>query len=176
MRYKAMFIAGFAVGFVAGARSGRGTYDKLVAYGRQVAEHPKVQEATNKAQAKATELGKTAAAKAPDYAKYAAASATNAAKAASAQVPGVVHAAADKLPRQFAAATARRLVGRRRRRRKPGLSGRSGASAANGVRLHARHPRRPRVAPGNRADQVNRRARAVGRSEAEQRSVRYDGF
>ena len=101
MRYKAMFIAGFAVGFVAGARSGRGTYDKLVAYGRQVAEHPKVQEATNKAQAKATELGKTAAAKAPDYAKSAAASATNAAKAASAQVPQVVHAAADKLPRQF---------------------------------------------------------------------------
>ena len=105
MRYKAMFIAGFAVGFVAGARSGRGTYDKLVAYGRQVAEHPKVQEATNKAQAKATELGKTAAAKAPDYAKSAAASATSAAKAASAQVPGVVssakHAAADKLPKQF---------------------------------------------------------------------------
>ena len=101
MRYKAMFIAGFAVGFVAGARSGRGTYDKLVGYGRQVAAHPKVQEATNKAQAKATELGKTAAAKAPDYAKSAATSATNAAKAASAQVPGVVHAAADKLPRQF---------------------------------------------------------------------------
>ena len=101
MRYKAMFIAGFAVGFVAGARSGRGTYDKLVAYGRQVAEHPKVQQASNKAQAKATELGKTAAAKAPDYAKNAATSATNAAKAASAQVPSVVHAAADKLPRQF---------------------------------------------------------------------------
>jgi hypothetical protein len=91
MRYKAMFIAGFAVGFVAGARAGRGTYDKLVAYGRQVAEHPKVQEASNKAQAKATELGKTAAAKAPDYAKSAATSA----------VPSVVHAAADKLPRQF---------------------------------------------------------------------------
>jgi hypothetical protein len=101
MRYKAMFIAGFAVGFVAGARSGRGTYDKLVAYGQQVAEHPKVQEATSKAQAKATELGKQAAAKAPDYAKSAATSATNAAKAASAQVPQVVHAAAGKLPRQF---------------------------------------------------------------------------
>ena len=101
MRYKATFIAGFAVGFVAGARSGRGTYDKLVGYARQVAEHPKVQQATNPAQAKATELGKTAAAKAPDYAKSAATSATNAAKAASAQVPSVVHAAADKLPRQF---------------------------------------------------------------------------
>ncbi len=101
MRYKAMFIAGFAVGFVAGARSGRETYDKLVGYGRQVAEHPKVQQATSTAQAKATELGKQAAAKAPDYAKSAAASATSAAKAASAQVPSLVHAAADKLPRQF---------------------------------------------------------------------------
>jgi len=102
---KAMFIAGFAVGFVAGARSGRGTYDKLVGHAQQVAGHPKVQEATSKAQAKATELGKTAAAKAPDYAKSAATSAANAAKSASAQVPGVVssakHAAADKLPRQF---------------------------------------------------------------------------
>ncbi len=84
MRYKAMFIAGFAVGFVAGARSGRGTYDKLVAYGRQVAENPKVQQATSTAQAKATELGKTAAAKAPEYAKSAASSAAK--------------VAADKLP------------------------------------------------------------------------------
>ena len=98
MRYKAMFIAGFAAGFVAGARSGRETYDKIVAYGRQVAEHPKVQQATSTAQAKATELGKTAAAKAPDYAKSAAASATSAAKAASASAK---QAAASKLPRQF---------------------------------------------------------------------------
>jgi len=47
MRYKAMFVAGFAVGFVAGARSGRETYDKMVAYAQQVAEHPKVQQATS---------------------------------------------------------------------------------------------------------------------------------
>jgi hypothetical protein len=102
MRYKAMFIAGFAVGFVAGARSGRGTYDKLVAYGRQVAEHPKVQQATSTAQAKATELGKTAAAKAPEYAKSAATSAAKAASAQVSQVPQYVssarQAAADKLP------------------------------------------------------------------------------
>ena len=138
MRYKAMFIAGFAVGFVAGARSGRGTYDKLVAYGRQVAEHPKVQQATSTAQAKATELGKTAAAKAPDYAKSAAASATSAAKAASAQVPGVVssakHAAADKLPRQFGG------NGKDDSTDDVGADGNlvypaDGASSANGVRL-----------------------------------------
>jgi hypothetical protein len=87
MRYKAMFIAGFAVGFVAGARSGRGAYDQLVAYGRQFAEHPKVQEATSTVQAKATELTKTAAAKAPEYAKSAAASAAK--------------VAADRLPPRF---------------------------------------------------------------------------
>jgi hypothetical protein len=112
MRYKAVFIAGVAVGFVAGARAGRGAYDKMVAYGQQVATHPKVQQATNTAQAKATELAKTAAAKAPDYAKSAAASATSAAKTAQAnvvsQVPRYVssakQAAASKLPPRFGGA------------------------------------------------------------------------
>ena len=75
MRHKAIFIAGVAVGFVAGARAGRGAYDKIVGVGQQVAAHPKVQQATSAAQAKATELAKTAAAKAPDYAKNAASSA-----------------------------------------------------------------------------------------------------
>ena len=98
MRYKAVFIAGVAVGFVAGARAGRGAYDKIVGYGQQIAGHPKVQQATSAAQAKATELAKTAAAKAPDYAK-------NAAKTAQAQVSQVPkyvssakQAAASKLP------------------------------------------------------------------------------
>jgi hypothetical protein len=79
MRYKAIFIAGVAVGFVAGARAGRGAYDKMMDYGQQIAGHPKVQQATSAAQAKATELAKTAAAKAPDYAKSAANSAKQAA-------------------------------------------------------------------------------------------------
>jgi hypothetical protein len=79
MRYKAIFIAGVAVGFVAGARAGRGAYDKMMDYGQQIAGHPKVQQATSAAQAKATEMAKTAAAKAPDYAKSAANSAKQAA-------------------------------------------------------------------------------------------------
>lgn len=79
MRYKAIFIAGVAVGFVAGARAGRGAYDKIMDYGQQIAGHPKVQQATSTAQAKATEMAKTAAAKAPDYAKSAANSARQAA-------------------------------------------------------------------------------------------------
>jgi hypothetical protein len=102
MRYKAIFIAGVAVGFVAGARAGRGAYDKMVGYGQQIAAHPKVQQATSAAQAKATDLAKTAAAKAPDYAKNAAASAAKTAQAQASQVPKYVssakQAAASKLP------------------------------------------------------------------------------
>jgi hypothetical protein len=102
MRYKAVFIAGAAVGFVAGTRAGRGVYDKMVAYGQQIAAHPKVQQATSQAQAKASELAKTAAAKAPDYAKNAAASAAKTAQAQAAQVPKYVssakQAAASKMP------------------------------------------------------------------------------
>jgi hypothetical protein len=108
MRYKAIFIAGVAVGFVAGARAGRGAYDKMVGYGQQVAGHPKVQQATSAAQAKASELAKTAAAKAPDYAKNAAASAAKTAQAQASQVPKYVssakQAAASKLPARFGGA------------------------------------------------------------------------
>jgi hypothetical protein len=101
MRYKAMFIAGVAVGFVAGARAGRGAYDKIVGYGQQVAAHPKVQQAASATQAKATELAKTAASKAPDYAKNAA----QTAQAQVSQVPKYVasakQTAASKLPARF---------------------------------------------------------------------------
>jgi len=82
MRYKAVFIAGAAVGFVCGARAGRDAYDKMMAYGQQIAGHPKVQQAANTAQTKANDLAKTAVAKAPDYAK-------SAAKTAQAQVSQV---------------------------------------------------------------------------------------
>lgn len=105
MRYKAIFVAGVAVGFVAGARAGRDTYDKMVAYGQQVANHPKVQEARSTAQTRATELAKTAAAKAPDYAKNAASSAAKTAQTQASQVPKYVssakQAAASKLPARF---------------------------------------------------------------------------
>src|SRR5580692_295216 len=112
MRHKAIFIAGFAVGFMAGARAGRGAYDKIVGYGHQVATHPKVQQAAGAAQAKATELAKTAAAKAPDYARSAASSAGTAASTAAktaqeqvSQVPRYVstakQAASSKIPARF---------------------------------------------------------------------------
>jgi hypothetical protein len=91
MRYRAMFAVGFVVGFIAGARAGRERYDQLVKYGRQLAENPAVQKATNTVTTKTTELTKTAAAKAPDFAK-----------SAGAQVPKIVasakHLTVDKLP------------------------------------------------------------------------------
>jgi hypothetical protein len=112
MRHKAIFITGFAVGFMAGARAGRGTYDKIVGYGQQLAAHPKVQQAAGAAQSKATELAKTAAAKAPDYAKNAASSAGSMASIAAktaqgqaSQVPGMVSSAkqavSSKIPARF---------------------------------------------------------------------------
>ena len=105
MRYKAVFIAGVAVGFMAGSRAGRGAYDQIIASGRKIAAHPKVQQAASTVQAKAADLTKTAAAKAPDYAKSAATNATHAAKTASTQVPKIVtnakQAATDKIPARF---------------------------------------------------------------------------
>jgi hypothetical protein len=109
MRHKAIFITGFAVGFMAGARAGRGVYDKIVGYARQVVSHPKVQQAAGTAQSKATEMAKAAAAKAPGYAKSAASSAgsmaSTAAKTAqqqASQVPGYVsnvkQAVSSKIP------------------------------------------------------------------------------
>ena len=66
MRYKAVFIAGVAVGFMAGSRAGRGAYDRIISSGRKIAQHPKVQQAAGTVQAKAADLTKTAASKAPD--------------------------------------------------------------------------------------------------------------
>jgi hypothetical protein len=91
MRYRVTFVAGFAVGFIAGARAGRERYDQIVKYTKQVAGHPAVQKATNTVTTKATELGKTAAAKAPEFAKTAAATVSE-------QVPKMAATARDRLP------------------------------------------------------------------------------
>ena len=40
MRYHATFLAGFAVGFIVGARAGRERYEQMVKAGRKVAESP----------------------------------------------------------------------------------------------------------------------------------------
>jgi len=71
MRFKAIFVAGFAIGFVAGSRAGRERYDQLVKLSRQAAGSPPVQKATAAVTAKTQDLAKTAKAKAPDLAKSA---------------------------------------------------------------------------------------------------------
>jgi aspartate/methionine/tyrosine aminotransferase len=60
MRYKAAFLAGIAIGFVAGARAGRERYEQMKKVATQAVQSPPVQKAAHAAGQKATELGKAA--------------------------------------------------------------------------------------------------------------------
>jgi hypothetical protein len=60
MRYRFSFVAGFAAGYVLGARAGRERYDQMKNLSQRVAGSPPVQKATGAVSAKAAELGKTA--------------------------------------------------------------------------------------------------------------------
>ena len=64
MRYRATFLAGLAVGFVAGTRAGRERYEQMMKLGRKVADSPVVRQAARAVSEKATELTKTASQKA----------------------------------------------------------------------------------------------------------------
>ena len=66
MRARFTFVAGFAVGFIAGARAGRERYEQIVKLARKATENPAVQQATRTAGAKATELTKAAGQKAAE--------------------------------------------------------------------------------------------------------------
>jgi hypothetical protein len=87
MRTRITFLAGFAVGFVAGARAGRERYEQMVKLGRKAVENPAVQQATHAATAKAAEFSKAAGQKAaqrmPKVAQTAKSSATKAKSGAS---------------------------------------------------------------------------------------------
>ena len=60
MRFNATFLAGLAVGFVAGTRAGRERYEQMVKAGRALVESPTVKKATRATGQKATELTKVA--------------------------------------------------------------------------------------------------------------------
>ena len=60
MRYKATFLIGLAIGFVAGTRAGRERYEQMKKLAQQAAQSPPVQKATQAAGQKAAELGKAA--------------------------------------------------------------------------------------------------------------------
>jgi len=97
MRYRATFIAGLAVGFIAGARAGRERYEQIVKASRKVAESPAVQKATRAAGAKATELSKVARDKATERMPKT----TETAKSSATKVRGQF----DRLPGRHAADT-----------------------------------------------------------------------
>jgi hypothetical protein len=60
MRYRFMFFAGLAVGFIVGARAGRERYEQLKGLARKAADSPAVQQAAGAAQAQAAGLAKSA--------------------------------------------------------------------------------------------------------------------
>ena len=88
MRARIMFLAGFAVGFVAGARAGRERYEQMVKLARKAVENPKVQQTTRAAGAKATELTKAAGQKAAERMPKLAETAKSSASKVRDRIPG----------------------------------------------------------------------------------------
>ena len=60
MGYRFPFIAGFAVGFIVGARAGRERYEQIKTLAGKAKDSPAVQQAAGAAQAQAANLARTA--------------------------------------------------------------------------------------------------------------------
>jgi hypothetical protein len=84
MRYRVIFLAGLAIGFVLGARAGRERYEQLRAAARKAADNPAVQQAAGALQAQVTSAAKSAGGKL-----------ANGAGAARSKVGGALH---DRMP------------------------------------------------------------------------------
>ncbi|ADG87912.1 hypothetical protein TBS_01680 [Thermobispora bispora] len=65
MRYRAMFAAGLAIGYVLGARAGRERYEQIKRLVQRIADNPTLQEAAGLVGAQASK----AAGKAKDFAR-----------------------------------------------------------------------------------------------------------
>ena|SRR5487761_1393683 len=59
MRYRITFLAGFAAGYVVGARAGRERYEQIKRLSQRAAESPVVKQAADTVGSKATEFAKT---------------------------------------------------------------------------------------------------------------------
>ena len=88
MRYRITFLAGLAVGFVAGTRAGRERYEQMKKLGRKAVESPAVRKATQAAGAKATELTKVARDKAATRVPRLTETAKNSASKVRDRIPG----------------------------------------------------------------------------------------
>ena len=60
MRYRMTFVAGFAVGFITGARAGRERYEQIKKVARTAMDNPAVQQAAGALHAQAGDLAQTA--------------------------------------------------------------------------------------------------------------------
>jgi hypothetical protein len=85
-KYRISFVAGFATGFVLGARAGRERYDQIVKAARTVAEHPAVQQAAGAVQAQASGLASAAGTRISSEVRARAPQVASAARAATAKV------------------------------------------------------------------------------------------
>lgn len=60
MRYRVVFVAGLAVGYVLGSRAGRERYEQIKRLAQRVADNPKVQEAAGLVGARASRVASIA--------------------------------------------------------------------------------------------------------------------
>lgn len=90
---KLIFLAGVAVGFLAGSRAGRGAYDTIEAKAREVAADPRVQETVGQARDTAVKTAQGAAETVKDKAPELAGAAKEAASTARHRAEGVAESA-----------------------------------------------------------------------------------
>ena len=88
MRRRFTFLAGLAVGFVAGTRAGRERYEQMVKFSRKVIENPTVQQASRTAGTKVAELSRAAGQKAAERMPKLAQTAKSSASKVRERIPG----------------------------------------------------------------------------------------